>query len=240
MCRLGSDGVCLRSPRSAKITLTSSSPKKPTTITTTTTNNNNKKKNNNNNNNNNNNHNTTSYDKVDRFINAKRGCKECLHVETVPARSSKDAPIENVDRNIVSEEMKLICRQVGISRIYSHQEEAIRRARTGESVVVSTPTASGKSLCYIIPILEKIMSEPNARALLMYPLKALANNQAESFQKFMKRRKTRSSSETKRVYRQRKLRKDFMISQLPNKSMRWRFRRAGKKPKYAQGTRIEL
>ena len=81
--------------------------------------------------------------------------------------------------------MKLICRQVGISRIYSHQEEAIRRARTGESVVVSTPTASGKSLCYIIPILEKIMSEPNARALLMYPLKALANNQAESFQKFI-------------------------------------------------------
>jgi len=161
----------------------SSSPKKPTTITTTT-NNNNKKKNNNNNNNNNN-YNTTSYDKVDRFINAKRGCKECLHVETVPARSSKDAPIENVDRNIVSEEMKLICRQVGISRIYSHQEEAIRRARTGESVVVSTPTASGKSLCYIIPILEKIMSEPNARALLMYPLKALANNQAESFQKFI-------------------------------------------------------
>ena len=72
----------------------SSSPK-PTNTNAYT--NNNKK------NNNNINHNTTSYDKVDRFINAKRGCKECLHVETVPARSSKDVPIENVDRNILSE-----------------------------------------------------------------------------------------------------------------------------------------
>ena len=120
-------------------------------------------------------------DKVDRFINTKRGFKECLHVESVPAKISNSVPLENVDRNIVSDEMKLICRQVGIVRIYSHQAEAIRRARQGESVVISTPTASGKSLCYIIPILEMIMEEPNARALLMYPLKALANNQAESF-----------------------------------------------------------
>ena len=124
-------------------------------------------------------------DKVDRFINTKRGFKECLHVESVPAKISNSVPLENVDRNIVSDEMKLICRQVGIVRIYSHQAEAIRRARQGESVVISTPTASGKSLCYIIPILEMIMEEPNARALLMYPLKALANNQAESFQRFI-------------------------------------------------------
>ena len=157
--------------------LSSLSPKnqRPSTTTTTT--------------NNNNNNNVpvlkSGDDKVDRFINIKRGFKECLHVESLPAKISNDVSLENVDRNIVSDEMKMICRQVGIGRIYSHQAEAIRRARRGESVVISTPTASGKSLCYIIPILEKIMSEPNARALLMYPLKALANNQAESFRKFI-------------------------------------------------------
>ena len=67
----------------------------------------------------------------------------------------------------------------GTAKLYSHQSAAIKAARSGKSVVVSTPTASGKSLCYVVPIFEAIMDEKSKRskALLMFPLKALANDQ---------------------------------------------------------------
>src|SRR4051794_35577030 len=52
----------------------------------------------------------------------------------------------------------------GITELYSHQAEAYERAMRGESLVVSTPTASGKSLCYNLPVLQRFASEPGARA----------------------------------------------------------------------------
>jgi len=68
----------------------------------------------------------------------------------------------------------------GASKLYSHQSAAIDAARSGRSVVVSTPTASGKSLCYVLPIFEAIMDDVKgnkSKALCMFPLKALANDQ---------------------------------------------------------------
>ena len=67
----------------------------------------------------------------------------------------------------------------GVTKLYSHQSAAIKAARAGRSVVVSTPTASGKSMCYVIPIFEALMDEKSkqSKALLMFPLKALANDQ---------------------------------------------------------------
>jgi DEAD/DEAH box helicase domain-containing protein len=65
----------------------------------------------------------------------------------------------------------------GIERIYSHQHEAFALAVGGSDVVVSTPTASGKSLCYNMPVLHALASEPEARALYLFPTKALARDQ---------------------------------------------------------------
>ncbi len=65
----------------------------------------------------------------------------------------------------------------GINRLYTHQAKAIDKLRDGENVVVATPTASGKSLIYNIPILERVILEPEARALYLFPLKALAQDQ---------------------------------------------------------------
>jgi len=65
----------------------------------------------------------------------------------------------------------------GIERLYTHQAEAIRHVRAGRNVVVVTGTASGKTLCYQVPILERLLAEPQATALAVYPTKALTQDQ---------------------------------------------------------------
>ncbi len=65
----------------------------------------------------------------------------------------------------------------GVHRLYAHQAEAVDLARSGHHLIVTTPTASGKSLCYNAPVLESLLLEPNARALYLFPTKALAQDQ---------------------------------------------------------------
>jgi DEAD/DEAH box helicase domain-containing protein len=65
----------------------------------------------------------------------------------------------------------------GITRPYSHQAEAIAHALNGRNVVTITPTASGKTLCYNVPVLSEIVGNPGARALYLFPTKALAQDQ---------------------------------------------------------------
>jgi DEAD/DEAH box helicase domain-containing protein len=65
----------------------------------------------------------------------------------------------------------------GIERLYAHQSQAYEAARTGRHVVIATPTASGKSLCFHLPVLEALAREPDASAIYLYPTKALARDQ---------------------------------------------------------------
>ncbi len=65
----------------------------------------------------------------------------------------------------------------GVERLYSHQAEALAATSRGDNVTVVTPTASGKTLCYNLPVLERILAEPQARALYLFPTKALAQDQ---------------------------------------------------------------
>jgi DEAD/DEAH box helicase domain-containing protein len=65
----------------------------------------------------------------------------------------------------------------GVTALYSHQAQAIEAVRSGEDVVVVTPTASGKSLCYLIPTLQALAADPTARALYLFPTKALGQDQ---------------------------------------------------------------
>lgn len=66
---------------------------------------------------------------------------------------------------------------LGVDRLYRHQTAAIDAVRAGHDIIVATPTASGKSLIYNLPVIEKIMADPEARALYLFPLKALAQDQ---------------------------------------------------------------
>ncbi len=65
----------------------------------------------------------------------------------------------------------------GVDRLYSHQAEAVELALEGESFVVPTPTASGKTLCYNLPVLDTILRDSSARALYLFPTKALSQDQ---------------------------------------------------------------
>jgi DEAD/DEAH box helicase domain-containing protein len=68
-------------------------------------------------------------------------------------------------------------RKRGIERIYTHQAEVFEHAAAGRNVVVVTPTASGKTLCYNLPVLQTLLADEKARALYMFPTKALSQDQ---------------------------------------------------------------
>jgi len=72
----------------------------------------------------------------------------------------------------------------GISALYSHQALALEHIRSGRHTVVSTPTSSGKSLIYNLAVAEALLSDPDRRALYLFPIKALAHDQLDSLQKF--------------------------------------------------------
>ncbi len=65
----------------------------------------------------------------------------------------------------------------GIHKLYSHQAEVFNAVQRGENVTVVTPTASGKTLCYNLPVLARTIAEPETRALYLFPTKALSQDQ---------------------------------------------------------------
>jgi DEAD/DEAH box helicase domain-containing protein len=77
----------------------------------------------------------------------------------------------------VNPAIKKVLTERGIVQLYSHQARAIELVRRGRDVVLVTPTASGKTLCYNIPVLQNILEEPETRAIYLFPTKALANDQ---------------------------------------------------------------
>jgi len=77
----------------------------------------------------------------------------------------------------LAEPITSLLKKIGISELYSHQAKAIGHILEGEDVLVATPTASGKSLIYNLPVFNAIINRPYARALYLFPLKALAQDQ---------------------------------------------------------------
>jgi DEAD/DEAH box helicase domain-containing protein len=73
----------------------------------------------------------------------------------------------------------------GIERLYTHQAQALASTRAGRHLVVATPTASGKSLAFHLPVLEAFFDDPDARAIYLYPTKALARDQEAGLRELM-------------------------------------------------------
>ena len=100
-----------------------------------------------------------------------------VHHEVIAAREASFADMPAwLDQRIVTGLAKR-----GIERLYTHQAEAIESIHAGEDVVVVTPTASGKTLCYSLPTLQAIAQDPAARALFLFPTKALGQDQVTEF-----------------------------------------------------------
>lgn len=77
-------------------------------------------------------------------------------------------------------ELQQMLAAIDIKELYSHQAEAISQIRSGNNVLVATPTASGKSLIYNLPVFTELITNLNARALYLFPLKALAHDQLKT------------------------------------------------------------
>ncbi len=104
-----------------------------------------------------------------RQITGHRVMEEARAKVAEPARPYPEAIREVLD-------------QLGIASLYSHQVEAMYFIRSGQDVVVTTPTASGKTLIYNLPFLERRLQDPDATALYLFPLKALAQDQKKTFE----------------------------------------------------------
>ncbi len=113
---------------------------------------------------------------LDQLIDTLRTDKEFGERVTGWVEVAPRAPAYG-DLPAVDERLASAMKRRGILQPYSHQAQAMEGLLRGENVVVATPTASGKSLCYIIPVLEEILRKPEARALFLYPTKALAQDQ---------------------------------------------------------------
>jgi DEAD/DEAH box helicase domain-containing protein len=88
----------------------------------------------------------------------------------------KEAKTEAMPDDL-SEILQKALQNRGISRLYTHQKSAYDEIMRSQSIVAVTPTASGKTLCYNLPVLQSIINDPNARALYLFPTKALAQDQ---------------------------------------------------------------
>ncbi|HXG41096.1 MAG TPA: DEAD/DEAH box helicase, partial [Candidatus Limnocylindrales bacterium] len=100
-----------------------------------------------------------------------------VHHAVVPARGPELRPLPPW----LDPRLRVALERRGIAGLYAHQAEAIEAVRRGEDVVVVTPTASGKTLCYALPILQALAEDPAARALCLFPTKALGQDQVAEF-----------------------------------------------------------
>ena len=98
------------------------------------------------------------------------------HWETLPARAARYGELLPA----LPEPIAQALAARGITQLYTHQVRSIEALRAGRNTVVVTGTASGKSLCFHLPALERILEEPQATALYLFPTKALAQDQLKS------------------------------------------------------------
>jgi len=105
---------------------------------------------------------------------------QIVHIEHIPPR---DAGCAELDEPLTAD-LQVCLKAHGISSLYIHQAEAVNHARQGRNVMVSTSSASGKSLCYNVAVLETLLTEPASRAFYLFPTKALAQDQLRSLREF--------------------------------------------------------
>ncbi|SFE59171.1 DEAD/DEAH box helicase domain-containing protein [Paenibacillus algorifonticola] len=100
------------------------------------------------------------------------------HWRTIPPREACTAALPADLHPKLAEAL----RTKGIDELYTHQETAYRFVREGHSIVTVTPTASGKTLCYNLPVLQSLLEQDEGRALYLFPTKALAQDQVAELQ----------------------------------------------------------
>ena len=94
-------------------------------------------------------------------------------VQSIPARDAQCAPVPAW----INAHLAEAYRAKGVEQLYTHQAAAVNQVHAGKNAVIVTPTASGKTLCYNLPVLNAILENADTRALYLFPTKALAQDQ---------------------------------------------------------------
>ena len=115
---------------------------------------------------------------IDKFKNDIRFRKKIEHVETIPAKEASYKKVDKLEKKILDylEEKEI--------KLYKHQALAIEKSREDKNIIITTPTASGKTLSFNLPVLEELIKDNDACALYIYPAKALSYDQLKVLRKF--------------------------------------------------------
>ena len=103
--------------------------------------------------------------------------QQLVHTEHIPSQDTIPAKLDKLN---IKPTLKTRLKSLGISSLYSHQVKALNAILAGENVIIATPSASGKTLCYHLATLEAILTDKNSCALYLFPTKALAQDQLSS------------------------------------------------------------
>lgn len=115
---------------------------------------------------------------LDRLNREERFAPCIAAWKTIPAQEAIWSPLpDGLDPRLVR-----ALERRGMTRLYSHQADAFDAIEKGRHTVVVTPTASGKTLCYNLPVLNTLLADPTARAMYLFPTKALAQDQYAGLQ----------------------------------------------------------
>jgi DEAD/DEAH box helicase domain-containing protein len=106
---------------------------------------------------------------------------QIVHVEEIPEREARYGELKSPLHPKVAKLLK----DSGIERLYTHQVQSIDAIRSGEDVAIVTSTASGKTLCYNVPVLERLVADPDTKALYLFPTKALAQDQLRELMRYL-------------------------------------------------------
>ncbi len=114
-----------------------------------------------------------------RELDGELGQVEATH--TVPARPADSEPYPDWLRD----DLRAAVEGRGVPSLYRHQRRAADQLHGGKDVVVATPTASGKSLCYHLPVLDQLLRDRDSRALYLFPTKALSRDQTAELEEIL-------------------------------------------------------
>ena len=101
-----------------------------------------------------------------------------IYTKTIPAHPAAFADFPAA----IHPDIRTYLTSHNIPRLYTHQAEMFDKAQSGENVVITTSTASGKTLSFLLPVLQAVLENPLTRAIFVYPTKALAADQYRALQ----------------------------------------------------------
>jgi DEAD/DEAH box helicase domain-containing protein len=104
-----------------------------------------------------------------------------VYHRAIPSQGGRWARLERALPPLLTQALA----ELNIDSLFSHQAAAIQKVREGKNVVIATPTASGKTLAYTLPVLESLLQHPDSKALYLFPLKALEQDQLKALQEFV-------------------------------------------------------